>query len=297
MGSWTGGSYAQVFVGDLGAPNEDWPKVPFSTIKKTPVVREKPYLVYDSEADAYLVAKPATKSCSVGPSWTGDGSVKDPAVALSSFYVADPTKDNADTLNAAMVKGMSVLFTPGVYLLGSALAVTAPGTVLLGLGLATLKPVNGTTALTIADVENVHVAGVLLDAGANFSSSLCTVGDAGSGSLNWTPNDKPVVLSDVFCRVGGAGLGRCDNCITINRRDTIGDNLWLWRADHGDGVGWYLNPCNTGLVVNADYVTIYGLFNEHHKEYQTIWNGNHGQVFFYQVSLLLFLFPARPSVC
>lgn len=288
MGAWTGGSYAQVFVGDVGAPNEDWPKVPYSTIKKTPVVREKPYLVYDAESKAYLVAKPMTKSCSVGPSWGKDASdnTQDPCVALSSFYVASPTKDTADTINAALIKGLSILFTPGVYLLSSALAVTSPDTILLGLGLATLKPVNGTAALTVADIANVHIAGFLLDAG-NFSSSLCTIGDAGSGSLSWAPSDDPTVLSDVFCRVGGAGLGRCDNCITINRRDTIGDNLWLWRADHGSGVGWNLNPCSTGLIVNADYVTIYGLFNEHHKEYQTIWNGDHGQVFFYQVSALL----------
>ena len=45
----------------------------------------------------------------------------------------------------------------------------------------------------------------------------------------------------------------------------VGDNLWLWRADHtvsglvkdGD------NPCETGLVVHGDDVTMYGLAVEH----------------------------------
>ncbi len=29
-------------------------------------------------------------------------------------------------------------------------------------------------------------------------------------------------------------------------------------------------------------MTIYGLFNEHHEEYQTLWNGNGGRVYMYQ---------------
>jgi hypothetical protein len=37
-----------------------------------------------------------------------------------------------------------------------------------------------------------------------------------------------------------------------------------------------------GLVVNGSNVTIYGLFNEHFQQYQTLWNGNNGRVYFYQ---------------
>ncbi len=64
-----------------------------------------------------------------------------------------------------------------------------------------------------------------------------------------------------------------------------GDNLWLWRADHGTGVGWTKNVSNSGLVVNGNNVTIYGLFVEHHEQYQTVWNGNWGRVYFYQSEL------------
>jgi hypothetical protein len=39
------------------------------------------------------------------------------------------------------------------------------------------------------------------------------------------------------------------------------------------------------LIVNGDNVTIYGLFNEHFQEYQTLWNGNDGRVYFYQSEL------------
>jgi hypothetical protein len=35
-------------------------------------------------------------------------------------------------------------------------------------------------------------------------------------------------------------------------------------------------------VVNGDDVTIYGLFVEHHQQYQVVWNGNGGRTYFYQ---------------
>ena len=63
------------------------------------------------------------------------------------------------------------------------------------------------------------------------------------------------------------------------------DHTWLWRADHGAGVGWDINRAANGLVVNGNNVTIYGLFNEHFQEYQTIWNGNNGKTYFYQCEL------------
>jgi hypothetical protein len=73
--------------------------------------------------------------------------------------------------------------------------------------------------------------------------------------------------------------------VTINANNVIGDNFWLWRADHGNGVGWTQNASHNGLVVNGNNVTIYGLFVEHHEQYQTLWNGNWGRVYFYQSEL------------
>jgi hypothetical protein len=35
-------------------------------------------------------------------------------------------------------------------------------------------------------------------------------------------------------------------------------------------------------VVNGDDVTIYGLFVEHHQQYQVLWNGSAGRTYFYQ---------------
>jgi hypothetical protein len=94
-----------------------------------------------------------------------------------------------------------------------------------------------------------------------------------------------VFLWDIFCRVGGAQAGKSDCMVTINSHDVVGDNFWLWRADHGQGAGWNSNPNKNGLFVNGNNVTIYGLFVEHCQEYQTLWNGNGGRVYFYQSEL------------
>jgi hypothetical protein len=62
------------------------------------------------------------------------------------------------------------------------------------------------------------------------------------------------------------------------------DNIWIWRADHSKPgtVGWDSNPSATGFLVNGDQVMAYSLFVEHHQNLRTIWNGNFGQVYFYQ---------------
>ena len=60
------------------------------------------------------------------------------------------------------------------------------------------------------------------------------------------------------------------------------DDIWAWRADHGNGVGWTSNIGDTGLVVNGDDVTAYGLFVEHYQKYQVIWNGDDGTDIFFQ---------------
>jgi hypothetical protein len=47
-------------------------------------------------------------------------------------------------------------------------------------------------------------------------------------------------------------------------------------------VGWNSNTSQNGLVVNGNNVTVYGLFVEHHQQFQVMWNGNGGRTYFYQ---------------
>jgi hypothetical protein len=246
----------------------------------TPVVREKPFLFVDA-AGRFKVRVPALVTNTSGVSWRkGETAGKD--IPLEKFYIARPDRDTAATVNAALSKGQHLLFTPGIYTLGGTLEVTRPDTLVMGLGLATLVSAGGLPIMTTADVDGVIIAGLFFDAGSERSPVLLEVGPAGSKARH---AKNPASLHDVFLRVGGAAQGRTAVNLRINAHDTIVDHTWIWRADHGAGVGWTDNTSANGLVVNGNDVTVYGLFVEHHQEFQTLWNGNGGRVYFYQCEI------------
>lgn len=279
---WTGKNWNMVFVGVPHSPAGNWPKPPYTVISRTPVVCEKPYLYVDGDAN-YLVRVPSLETNSVGTSWA-NGPTPGVSLPLSRFYVAKPEVDNAATINAALDAGQNLILTPGIYFLTNTIHVTRPDTIILGMGFPSLVPTNGNPAMIIADVNGVKVADIIFDAGAAASPSLLEVGTATSAVSHAS---DPIGLYDICCSVGGEFKGATTNCVTINANDVLGDNLWLWRADHGAGSRprWTGNPSQNGLVVNGNNVTFYGLFVEHHEKYQTLWNGNGGQVYMYQSEL------------
>ncbi|MEU2246339.1 coagulation factor 5/8 type domain-containing protein, partial [Streptomyces sp. NPDC019224] len=85
-----------------------------------------------------------------------------------------------------------------------------------------------------------------------------------------------------FVRVGGAGAGKATTGMVINSNDTIIDHTWLWRADHGEGIGWDTNRADYGLQVNGDNVLATGLFVEHFNKYDVRWTGENGKTIFFQ---------------
>jgi len=275
-GSWANGVWNMVFVGDQTPPSGGFPNPPYTVVNQTPVMREKPYL-YTDNSGSFNVFVPSLQTNTQGVSWAG-GATPGTAIPISQFYIAQPGV-SAATLNSQLSQGKHLIFTPGVYHLSSTIQVTNPNTVVMGLGFATLIPDNGQPVMSVADVDGVSVAGLIFDAGANRSPSLLQVGPAGSTSSHAA---NPTALYDLSFRVGGALNGSADTSLLINSSDVIGDDLWIWRADHGAGAGWSSNTDKNGLVVNGSNVTMYGLFNEHHQEYQTLWNGNGGRVYFYQ---------------
>jgi len=276
-GSWTGSNWNMVFLGVPHPPEGEWPKPAYTKVALTPVVREKPFLELDG-GKRWSVRVPALRSNSSGVTW-GNKSNAGGSIPLEQFYFAHPATDTAATLNAQLAHGKNLLLTPGIYDLTEPLRVTRAHSIVMGMGFATLHPTHGTAAMSTADVDGITIAGLLFDAGAEESPTLLEVGPAGSKA---THDKDPTVLFDVFFRVGGAGEGRTQSNLTINAADTIVDHTWIWRADHGRNVGWDKNLSRNGLVVNADHVTIYGLFVEHHQEYQVLWNGNAGRTYFYQ---------------
>ena len=251
-------------------------------IPTTPVIREKPFL-FMGEDGRYKVFRPALRRDSKGLSYSresmGEGTILD---VERDFFVVKPGA-TASEMNRQLRRGRHLLFTPGMYTLEEPLHIRRAGSILLGLGIATLIPgeQNSETAIIVDDVDGVTVASLMFD--AHYSShSLIQVGEAPKRRHE----SDPILLADLFFRVGGFRSAKVhvDETVIINSHDVIGDHFWIWRADHGvrGSVGWDVNTAPNGLVVNGDYVTLYGLFNEHFQEYQTLWNGEYGRTYFFQ---------------
>lgn len=251
-----------------------------SVVNTTPVIREKTFLYFDANADQYKVFIPALRRDVKGISWSENNMGQGTSVSVDKyFYIANPNRDTAATINAQLKAGKNILFQPGIYYVKEPIRVTKANTVLLGIGLATIIPDNEESAIIIDDVGGVSVDGLILDAGRH-SKTLLRVGEEG---CNKDHKENPIVLHDVIYRVGGTGdLGTCDSCQVINSNDVIVDQTWIWRADHGDNTGWNQNKSKNGLIVNGDDVTVYGLFCEHFQEYDIIWRGENGRTYFLQ---------------
>jgi len=274
---WEGGNWNRVFVGVEGGPKDSWPEQPTTVIDKTPVIREKPFLTL-TDSGAYAVFVPSLEKKTSGPSWINGGE-KGELIPISSFHIVYPEKDDAASINQALADGKHILFTPGIYEMDKALAISRPNTVLLGLGLPTLIPRNGIVAIKTDDVPGVILAGIMVDAGPELSPALIQIGPEDADGHY---PDNPISLHDIYCRVGGAEVGQASSALTINSHYVIGDHFWLWRADHGAGTQWMDGQNKHGLLVNGDHVTIYGLFNEHFQGHQTLWSGEYGRTYFYQ---------------
>ncbi|MGW5397960.1 discoidin domain-containing protein [Streptomyces sp. NPDC003952] len=275
IGGWSNGVWNQVFSGTQGAPAQSFPEPRYTTLDTTPVSREKPFLYLDGAE--YKVFVPAKRTNARGTSW-GNGAPQGSSIPLSQFYVVKPGT-SAATMNQALAQGLHLLFTPGVYHVNQTIQVNRADTVVLGLGLATIVPDNGVTAMKVGDVDGVKLAGFLVDAGQVNSPSLLEVGPAGTTTDHAA---NPTTVQDVFIRVGGAGAGKATVGMVINNHDTIVDHTWIWRADHGDGVGWETNRSDYGFRVNGDDVLATGLFVEHFNKYDVEWNGERGRTIFFQ---------------
>lgn len=278
-GSWTGSNWNMVFVGVPNPPAGEFPTPGqrYTKIAQTPVVREKPYLFIEANG-GWAARVPGLRANSAGITWANGATTPGTTIPIGQFFIARPA-DSAATINAQLAAGRHVLFTPGNYVLTQTLQVNNPNTVILGIGFPTLRSDNGQPLIKTADVDGLTISGLFLDAGNTESGVLMEVGPNGSSASHAA---NPIVLHDLFFRVGGAAAGRVGIALSINANNTIVDHTWIWRADHGAGVGWTSNPSAHGLWVNGHDVTIYGLFVEHFQGHQVVWNGNGGRVYFYQ---------------
>jgi F5/8 type C domain/Putative Ig domain len=278
FGSWSGSVWNMVFSGVTGAPAQSFPSPPMTTLATTPVSRDVPYLYVDSSGN-YHVFEPSLRTSASGPSWAS-GPTPGTSVPMSQFFVADPSM-SAATINTALSEGCNLLFTPGVYNLNQTLNVTHADTTILGIGFPTLIPQNGVNTMQVSDVNGVRLQGLLFDAGTTNSAALLTVGTAGSTASHAS---DPISVQDVFFRIGGDIAGKATDSLVVNANDTIVDDVWAWRADHGNSgtVGWTTNTAANGMTVNGNNVEALGLFVEHYQKTEVAWNGQNGKIIFFQ---------------
>jgi len=286
MGSWVGGNWNMVFAGNSGGlPSPHCSNsggAPITSVDQTPVIAEKPYIVISSSGQ-YSLMVPSVETSKVGPTTNfNNGQMID----FSNVYVSTPS-DDYNTINDKLNQGLHLVFTPGIYNFTGTIVVSNPNTVVLGMGFPTLVSNTGLPVLQITGSEGVRVAGILLQAGPQNTSTL----------LEWGTNDpgnpsNPGFLYDCFARVGGTNDPSvqqlmADTMVQIKQGYVVIDNAWLWRADHGvSGLVYNSdNPNLHGLQVYSDNVITYGLAVEHQLEDLVQWYGENGQVYFFQSEL------------
>jgi hypothetical protein len=251
-----------------------------TVLSASPVTEEEPFL-YTDTGGGYNVFVPAVQHGSSGPSWSG-GQEAGTSLPLSRFFVANPATPTL-AISAALALGKDLILTPGVYNLNQPILVSRPGTVVLGLGLATLVPQHGNAAMIVTPNSGVKLSGMIIDAGPVNSPALLSVGLPGLGGSGSDPD----LIQDVYFRIGGAETTPTSASVSLvdNASNSIIDDVWAWRADHGNAVGWTQNTGATGLVVTGSGVTAYGLAVEHYQKNEVIWGGQGGTDIFFQNEL------------
>jgi len=281
---WTNSVWNQVFSGDVGAPAQSFgvtPGTQYTTLPASPVTEEEPFLYTDSRGHDRVFV-PAVQHNSSGPSWAS-GTEAGRSIPISAFFVASPATPTP-VINAALAQGRNLILTPGVYDLDQPIVVSRPDTVVMGLGFATLVPQHGNAAMIVTANTGVKLSGLIVDAGPVNSPVLLSVGVPGLGA--GTAAD-PDTIQDVFFRIGGAETTPVSATVSLldNADNSIIDDVWAWRADHGNDVGWTQNKGDTGLVVTGNDVTAYGLAVEHYQKNEVIWSGQRGTDVFFQNEL------------
>jgi hypothetical protein len=282
MKSWPHGNWNMVFVGCENAPSSHCGKPnPYTTVDATPLIAEKPYIMFDQSSHRYYLMVPKLETNKVGATKDYDNVEQ---IDFQNVFVATDQNKAAD-INAKLQEGLHVVLSPGNYRLEDSIKITKSDTYVLGIGFPTLISANKLPCITVADVDGVRIAGILLQAGTVGISSLLEWGSQGYPGKSQNPS----FLYDCFARVGGTNnpavepVG-AEKMVVINSGNVVGDNFWLWRADHGKfGLVYNSdNRCDTGMQVNGVNVTLYGLAVEHTLKNMCEWNGENGRVYFYQ---------------
>jgi len=331
--------------GDVKKPDRDH----VATIEETPEVRmEKPFIALNTVGNYDLHVPKATREHTSGPQLDSSNNEIRPFSQVKVGKPILPMKDGeyvnhddhtfnilcpedkkiTNELQEALDEGKDLVLCPGIFFLTKPLIIKYTNQVILGLGLATLvAPQDGSPCIRVQpNTHGVRVAGLMLEASKQIESPNSTFRNSdnvsslisfGEPEVTDDAGDRenPGLLSDIFTRVGGSNLDRSvstDIMVRVHSGNVIGDNLWLWRADHvrlapdeapndlkyekyhqvriweeEDGKKVKVNECvaKNAIEVTGDDVKMYGLFCEHTTEHQCVWKGERGSTTFFQCEL------------
>jgi len=288
IGGWKDGVWNMVFVGVSGAPGDHCGTTtppsstihPYLNVPTTPLIGEKPFISYNG--GKFYLQIPSVQTNSQGTNWdVGE------TVGFENVFVAKAT-DSVSIINSKLSAGLHVVFSPGIYNLTTPLIVKTSNQVLLGIGMATLVSGAGNSVIEVASgVDGVRIGGFIIQAGSKHTPVLLKWGSSSNNTGYDSRNaGNPGFLYDIAGRVGGPdhSVVSADFMVQINSGNVIGDNVWLWRADHSVTGPTHPqdNPCTTGLEVNGNNVIFYGLAVEHTLGDLVVWNGNGGKVYMFQ---------------
>lgn len=273
FGAYSSSNFNTVLEGCLGSvPFTTWQETHATIIKQTEDVMDKPNIVYDKNKGLGVnVYKKVNATSSY--SW-GDLNKEDATfVPIDDFYFVNP-RNKAVDINRAIKDGKHIMFTPGIYDIDDVIEIDRDGTIVYGMGLATLRCKNEDTIFRVNNVST-NISGLILQSGESSSSLL---------ELNGDSNPTNSYLGDVFFRTGGEDENDTftETCLVVNQNNAILDHIWVWRADHGENIGWNKNIGHQGVVVNGDNNIFHCLMVEHYEKYQTTINGEFNKVIFYQ---------------
>lgn len=245
-------------------------------------VYDKPYLI---EGGSIIIPRSFSTN---GVDYTSNKDIDSGDVKVridySNIHIVYPG-DSVDNINKKIGGSgkdtkNAIIFTSGSYTFDKPINITNDNTVVLGVGWPVINAGKNTTPLFNVTGSNCVLASMLVDAGIGGNpSSLIHFSKEKGG--------KGGKLFDICCRIitpkDKTQTSSCKSMLTIDQDDTYAENIWLWRADHGDSnTDWYRMNNPNGLIVNGNNVRIFCLSVEHQSEIMTQWNGENGECYFYQ---------------
>ena len=277
-GSWTGANWNMVFVGVPHPPAGEWPDPPYTKIAQTPVVREKPFLAGGCRRQVQRARSGAAHQqlghhlawrihtgeihpaeqvlhCAAGRRYGGEhqcatGQGQEPAV-----YAGHLRTEGRHPRDAAQHGGAGAWIRH-----------------------AEADQRHGRHDHGRCGRDHRRRAAVRCGRGEVAGAARGRAEGKQGPAREESHLAARCFLPGRAARESGARWGIWRSTATTPSSITPGSGgRTMARASAGTAT-----PSANGLVVNGNDVTIYGLFVEHHQQFQVLWNGNGGRTYFYQ---------------